>query len=594
MSRVTFINFYDVYSIGTRIIASYLDANGHHSQLLFLKTISRMVLSSPVDDPVNYQMVDNGIIKGEQYDINPITNYEYSLALEALETFAPQIIGLSCRSPQKGFVIPFAKRIKHRFPNVLLVAGGFGPTLSPEDYLETVDIVVRGDGEDPMLEIANRMDKGEAFYDILNISYKMDGVVQHNPLRKPERDLSRYPHQKHCTSDVFTIQDNKVSNIDPVPGHQHSTLYGRGCPGTCSYCSGGNWRTVYKDSGHFMPIRRIRTNDDVISELRQAKDRGAQYILFLDEFFVGPTHKLTELFKLYKQHIDLPFFLYVHPKIVKDHQQLFETIVDAGLSVTSIAFQTGCEDFARDYFLRKNDNELLLNVAQAISRYEHIKVTYHFIGNMPLETDEVFQRSLDLVARLPQSRLAKIEYFDFKLFPKSPIASMFPIEDLQKRDNAKWWRNGILLFLRFLQNDHEFSKSQNMESIYKLQAQAVTATADAILRGRYVEVFYETNNPVFQLILQSLSSRPVYIWASEEAFKQHKHLVQDFTIAGFIQDDIVPRLESIDGTPAVSLDSLTHSEPHPILVLNEPENSIEHRNTRVRLALRKGLKNPIV
>ncbi len=97
-------------------------------------------------------------------------------------------------------------------PHVTTVVGGQQATLFPEEVFElcpAVDILVRGEGEETITEIA----MGADLKDIMGISYREQGTVLHNPTRPscevetyrfPDRGLR--PHKYHFNLGGFALR----------------------------------------------------------------------------------------------------------------------------------------------------------------------------------------------------------------------------------------------------------------------------------------------------------------------------------------------------------------------------------------------------
>jgi len=116
-------------------------------------------------------------------------------------------------------------------PGMLTIVGGRHVTEDPEKWLSqcpNIDILVRGDGEETVEEIA----RGRPLEEIAGISYRLDGRLVHNPVRQcgqvrgdlyPDRGLRRYS---------YTIDQGGLKGRPFDTG-----VSSRGCPFNCTFCS---------------------------------------------------------------------------------------------------------------------------------------------------------------------------------------------------------------------------------------------------------------------------------------------------------------------------------------------------------------------
>jgi len=82
-------------------------------------------------------------------------------------------------------LVEIAKETKRIYPEMPVVLGGWHPSLLPDQTLaaEYVDVVVKGQGEDALLEIVERIDARESFEGIEGAGYKVDGQLVFNKPR---------------------------------------------------------------------------------------------------------------------------------------------------------------------------------------------------------------------------------------------------------------------------------------------------------------------------------------------------------------------------------------------------------------------------
>src|SRR5580698_5232371 len=78
--------------------------------------------------------------------------------------------------------VQIARAAKERYPDKPVILGGWHPSLLPDQTLAAayVDIVVKGQGEDALLEILERIEAGESMKGIAGVGYKEDGRIVFN------------------------------------------------------------------------------------------------------------------------------------------------------------------------------------------------------------------------------------------------------------------------------------------------------------------------------------------------------------------------------------------------------------------------------
>src|SRR5215813_7461860 len=127
--------------------------------------------------------------------------------------------------------IDVAKAVKSRMPGMPVIFGGWHPTLLPDETLAEpyVDIVVRGQGEITLLEVAEALVERRSLRDIAGISWKTSVIRTHNPDRKVEQlDNLPMPAYDMVDADAYA----RVSG-----GRKMAYATSIGCPYACNYCT---------------------------------------------------------------------------------------------------------------------------------------------------------------------------------------------------------------------------------------------------------------------------------------------------------------------------------------------------------------------
>ncbi|MGE4443119.1 MAG: radical SAM protein [Desulfomicrobium sp.] len=577
MARVAFITFYDEHAVGIRTMGSYLKSLGHSCLLVFVKKMSFRLLEETIENNTNYMALCTGALFGHCHDVSPISTSEVAEVCQKLQEFQPDVVGFSTRSFYDEIAKNIIGEIRRHIPSAFFVAGGFGPTLAYEKWLNYVDIVVRGDGEEAIADIAACVDEKRSPEGIANTVYKKNGKIVLQELRPPERRLSKYPHPFFPYEHSIYIEHDGDAFI-----HSSSTEYdilmGRGCVGTCAYCSGGNWRTLYKDYDITMPPRRMRRVEDIISELLIAKEKGYTSVRILDEFMVAPMDVLRRLFERYGKEIGLPFATFLHPKITSAHPGFLEFLVEVGLRSSVVAIQTGDENFSMDVYKRKQNNANIIAFADSLKKVG-ISVAYHFIGGNPIQPDSSLQDNFDLIRRLPfEPGKDNINIFLFAPFPRSPIVERFGMQKLSGYDRKRWHLESLQMTMRAFCNDEEFEDVMKITTPSELYAKMIDFCADKMIAGEPVGLNFRLHDAVVAKVLEKLKGRSIYLWGMSGGYERIREQLGDVLIeAAFDNDPGKQGTTSSEGVPILSPEALPTMERLPVVITSTYYNEIKNQ-----------------
>ncbi|HEY7387469.1 MAG TPA: radical SAM protein [Bryobacteraceae bacterium] len=136
--------------------------------------------------------------------------------------------------PQLRAAIPLCRDFRARYPHVPIVWGGYFPSLYTAAALHAryVDFVVRGQGEDTLLELVEALRTHRGFQEIRGLSYKdRFGFTVHNadrPIRSPN-EFPLFPYHRLPEAEKYIVPTflGKRTAV-----HQVSI----GCPFRCNFC----------------------------------------------------------------------------------------------------------------------------------------------------------------------------------------------------------------------------------------------------------------------------------------------------------------------------------------------------------------------
>ena len=199
-----------------------------------------------------------------------LVQYRVAQTLDRLmRELRPDVVGMSVMTFQRATAFKIARLIKHLRPETAIVAGGYDPSLAPDAYesCDSVDFVVRGEGEETFCELLRALDGGSPGPAIAGLSCRSDSGWVHGPDRaiaRLESNAVRPPNRAARVLEGYTLLGRQVDVVETS----------RGCTYDCSFCSiiemrGRNF--------HVYPIERV------IADISDARSRGARAIFLVDD-----------------------------------------------------------------------------------------------------------------------------------------------------------------------------------------------------------------------------------------------------------------------------------------------------------------------
>ena len=193
----------------------------------------------------------------------------------------PDIVGVTSSTLTYQSGLKLVKIAKEVYPNCITIAGGSHVTFWDDKALEEcpeLDIVVRREGENTMLELAQRIEAKKSYDDVLGTTCRKDGKIVRNPDRPYIEDLDSLPFPARH---LWPME--KFRELEDV-------LYlttSRGCVYWCEFCT-----TVRMHGRKY----RMRSTKNVVDELEFLnKTYGVSKFTFCDDAFTVDQPRTEEL-----------------------------------------------------------------------------------------------------------------------------------------------------------------------------------------------------------------------------------------------------------------------------------------------------------
>lgn len=395
----------DIWATGLRQISACLKAAGHETRMIFLIDAEEMFYM-PRPHPQAYP----------------------SMVIDQVCELCSgvDLVGISLMSNFVGRARSLTEAI-HRRVAVPVIWGGIHPTVRPAECLQWADMACIGEGEEAMVELANRMSSGQDYRSVQNIWLK----DRTNPVRALNTNLDALPFPDYDLSHQYLQKGDRLVALTPPLLAEYATIHyysdrprisymthlTRGCPYECAYCCNNAFAQIYPDSRRI----RHRSPERVIAEIEFARQviPDLQGIVFSDEALLATrTEELQRFSELYQQRVGLPFITSTTPETITEEK--LQPLVEAGLHGVMVGIQTGSPRI-RKLYGRPEDDRLIITAAQRLNRFQKWIPTprYDVITDNPYDTASDKLATLRLAYQLPRPHY--IQYFSLTFFPGTDL-----------------------------------------------------------------------------------------------------------------------------------------------------------------------------
>jgi len=275
---------------------------------------------------------------------------------ESPTTRSADVLAFSATTGLHRVYLDWARALRTRFPDKLLVMGGPHPTFYPR-VLEkaSLDGVCIGEGEESFPEFLELAERG--FPRIPDGWWiRRDhgqGPVERGAVRGPVRNLDSLP------TPAFDLFYDAAPRYRKEPNK--SFLATRGCPYRCSYCFNRQLSDRYRPFGSLL---RAHDPERVCDDVAAVRDRwGAKLVWFIDANFVANLPWLEAFSTVYRRRIGLPLFCKLRPE--RATPRIVRLLVDAGCTAVGVGLESGSERIRREILCRPaSDGDILAGCRQ--------------------------------------------------------------------------------------------------------------------------------------------------------------------------------------------------------------------------------------
>ncbi len=312
--------------------------------------------------------------------------------LEAIKQRQPALIGLSFLSTTSyPYAKILARQIRAANQQVKLAFGGVFASLNAslvKLQCPEVDFVCRGDGEQLILDLLERLDDPQA---VGGLTWAKDGRVVSNANRTMERNLDQWPFPDRDSLELDFVESMPLDVPAVLSMERFTTMQtSRGCPWPCVFCdipifNEGKWRS--------------RSPQHVTEEFKHLQESGYGSVYFVDDHFLLQPKRIEAICKgVVDNGITIQWGCEGRVDSVAQH--LFPAMAKAHCRTLMFGVESGSQKILDR--LKKEQTLKEVETAVVNAKQAGIEIVHGFftVGN-PDETVEDMQATFDLAAKLP-------------------------------------------------------------------------------------------------------------------------------------------------------------------------------------------------
>ena len=330
------------------------------------------------------------------------------------------VVGLTAMTPTIGSAMSIAHHLKQANPDLIIILGGAHATLLPEETLAAapeIDIIVRGEGEETVIELLQAFEHKQILDNIPGISYRRDGKVISTAAGSTNVDMGSLP--------FLAYHLLPWRRYEPHPPHGRASPFAaiitsRGCPYKCSFCS----KSVFGNKF------RGQSPERVVEEVAYYKEKfGIKEIAFYDDVFTLNKKRAYAIAdEIIKRGLKILWTCGTRVNLVD--KELLRHIKQAGCY--SIAY--GIESASQEILNTLNKDITLEQVEEAvgITREVGLQTIGYFMIGSPGESPETISKSIQFAKKL------KLDFAQFAVTIPFPGTELYNLYLQDGGDSIPW------------------------------------------------------------------------------------------------------------------------------------------------------------
>lgn len=364
--------------------------------------------------------------------------------LDLKDILSADAVGISTITSTSSRSYEIAKLI--RKAGIPVFMGGPHVTYMPDEALQYVDYVLRGEQDDNIVDFIRALETGKGLEKITGLSYRrQDGTIKHNSTPPFCKDMDSIPAPDFTLIAGLEKSGAKTMPLAPV-------MTSRGCPYDCSFCS---------VTGMFGQKYRFRSKERVLEELENHRKFGGDWVFFYDDNFCAHKKRTKELLHtMIEKKLTPNWTAQVRVEVAKD-PELMDLMVRSKCHTVYI----GLESINPETLKLYNKGQSVEDITNCIKTLHKRKIRIHGMFVFGSDTD-----TTDTIAETVKfAKKNDLESVQFLILTPLPGTRCYRDLDKEGRIITKDWS---------LYDAHHVVYEPKLMSYYDLQLETMRATKE--------------------------------------------------------------------------------------------------------------------
>ena len=302
----------------------------------------------------------------------------------------PDVLGFSTFASSGRTAALISNEVKKRNPNITTVFGGYYATFNAERILREypfVDIIVRGEGENTVVDLVDCLKKKGKLKNVLGIAFRNGNGIVSTPDRPLIKDLDSIPLPDRSLLDVE--YHSMIAGANAMVKKFTSIVSSRGCVYGCRFCSCQKFaRNVW----------RPRSVVNTLEELHYLASEGYDQFIFVDDSFTLNQKRVVKLCKrLRKEKLDIEWIC--ESRVDNCSYEMLREIARAGCKVIYFGIENANQRIL-DYYGKRITPEQSEKAVELARKAGIDVIVGSFIVGAPDETREEIHNTIEFAKQI--------------------------------------------------------------------------------------------------------------------------------------------------------------------------------------------------